>query len=175
MNAANKVPRPPARRPGSPAPSWRSWRPYYGASTTAAPVSASQPSYEAIAERADCARSVVAEARKALEWAGVLTWQNRITRVWERCRDLFGRDGWRWRLEVRTSNAYIFRDPKAPSFPVRKSVRNTRSRYFLSFSRRIPAGPEGKRGIEQGADRAVEAPPPCGAFTEQLAILQPGI
>ena len=115
MNAANKVPGPPARRPGSPAPSWRSWRPYYGASTTAAPVSASPPSYEAIAERADCARSVVAEARKALEWAGVLTWQNRITRVWERCRDLFGRDGWRWRLEVRTSNAYIFRDPKAPN------------------------------------------------------------
>src|SRR5215472_12226756 len=70
------------------------------------------PSYERIAERAGCARSTVAEALKALEWAGVLSWQNRITRVRERCRDLFGRDGWRWRV-IRTSNAYVFRDPKA--------------------------------------------------------------
>jgi Helix-turn-helix domain len=31
------------------------------------------PSYEAIAERAGCARSTVAEALKALEWAGVLS------------------------------------------------------------------------------------------------------
>ena len=39
------------------------------------------PSYETIAARAECARSTVAEALKALEWAGVLTWQNRITRI----------------------------------------------------------------------------------------------
>jgi hypothetical protein len=70
------------------------------------------PSYERIAERAGCARSTVAEAIKALEWAGVLTWQNRITRVRERCADLFGREAWRWRV-IRTSNAYVFRDPKA--------------------------------------------------------------
>ena len=68
------------------------------------------PSYERIAERAQCARSTVAEAIKALESAGVLTWQNRITRIQERCRDLFGHDGWRWRV-IRTSNAYVFRDP----------------------------------------------------------------
>jgi hypothetical protein len=68
------------------------------------------PSYERIAEKAGCARSTVAEAIKALEWAGVLTWQNRITRVRERCRDLWGRSGWQWRV-VRTSNAYTFRDP----------------------------------------------------------------
>jgi hypothetical protein len=37
------------------------------------------PSYETIAAKAGCARSTVAEALKALEWAGVLTWQNRIT------------------------------------------------------------------------------------------------
>ena len=36
--------------------------------------------YEAIAAKAECARSTVAEALKALEWAGVLTWQHRITR-----------------------------------------------------------------------------------------------
>jgi hypothetical protein len=71
------------------------------------------PSYESIAAKAECTRSTVAEALKALEWAGVLTWQNRITRIRERCRDLFGRNGWRWRV-IRTSNAYVFQDPKAP-------------------------------------------------------------
>jgi hypothetical protein len=69
------------------------------------------PSYERIAEQARCARSTVAVALKALEWAGVLTWQHRITRVRERCTDLFGHDGWRWRV-IRTSNAYVFSDPQ---------------------------------------------------------------
>jgi hypothetical protein len=68
------------------------------------------PSYEAIADRAGCARSTVAEALKALEWAGVLTWQHRIIRIRERCTDLFGREGWEWRVH-RRSNAYVFRDP----------------------------------------------------------------
>ena len=67
------------------------------------------PSYEAIATRAECARSTVAEALKALEWAGVLTWQNRITRI--HVRDLFGHWASRWRV-IRTSNAYVFRDPQ---------------------------------------------------------------
>jgi hypothetical protein len=53
----------------------------------------------------------LAEALKVLEWAGVLTWQHRITRIRERCQDLFGRDGWRWRV-IRTSNAYVFHDTK---------------------------------------------------------------
>ena len=70
------------------------------------------PSYAAIAAKAECARSTVAEALKVLEWAGVLTWQHRIARVRERCRDLWGREGWRWRV-IRTSNAYVFRDPGA--------------------------------------------------------------
>ena len=69
------------------------------------------PGYERIAEQARCARSTVAEALKVLEWAGVLTWQHRITRIRERCTDLFGRISWRWRV-IRTSNAYVFRDPK---------------------------------------------------------------
>jgi hypothetical protein len=46
-----------------------------------------------------------------LEWAGVLTWQHRITRIRERCTDLFGHISLRWRV-IRTSNAYVFRDPK---------------------------------------------------------------
>ena len=70
------------------------------------------PSYARIAEKAGCARSTVAEALRVLEWAGILTWQQRIARVRERCRDLFGRDGWRWRV-VRSSNAYAFPDPVA--------------------------------------------------------------
>ena len=69
------------------------------------------PSYEAIAAKAECARSTVAEALKALEWAGVLTWQNRITRALVRQRDLFGRWSHRWTV-IRTSNAYVFRDPQ---------------------------------------------------------------
>jgi hypothetical protein len=71
------------------------------------------PGYEAIAAKAECARSTVAEALKALEFAGVLTWQNRITRVAVREVDLFGRWASRWRV-IRTSNAYVFRDPQRP-------------------------------------------------------------
>jgi hypothetical protein len=70
------------------------------------------PSYERIAEKAECCRRTVAEALKVLEWAGVLNWQHRITRIRERCTDLFGREGWRWRV-IRTSNAYQFIDPQA--------------------------------------------------------------
>jgi hypothetical protein len=68
------------------------------------------PSYERIAEAAHCARSTVAEALKALEDAGVLSWVQRIKRVRERCPDLLGDEGWRWRV-LRTSNAYAFTDP----------------------------------------------------------------
>ena len=68
------------------------------------------PSYESIAAKAECARSTVAEALKVLEWAGVLTWVHRIARIQVRERDLFGRWASRWRV-IRTSNAYVFRDP----------------------------------------------------------------
>ena len=68
------------------------------------------PSYERIAEAAGCARSTVAEALRALEVAGVLSWVNRIKRVREPCSDLLGDQGWRWRV-LRTSNAYAFNDP----------------------------------------------------------------
>jgi AraC-like DNA-binding protein len=68
------------------------------------------PSYETIAEAAHCARSTVAEALKALEDAGIMTWVQRVKRVRERCADLLGDNGWRWRV-LRTSNAYAFTDP----------------------------------------------------------------
>jgi Helix-turn-helix domain len=72
------------------------------------------PSYETIAEAAGCARSTVAEAIKALDDAGILTWVQRVKRVRERCSDLLGANGWRWRV-LRTSNAYAFTDPSPAS------------------------------------------------------------
>ena len=61
-----------------------------------------------------------------LEWAGILTWQNRITRIRERCTDLWGREGWRWRV-IRTSNCYQFRDLQAQlaGVPASKSDQRT--------------------------------------------------
>src|SRR5277367_3455883 len=56
------------------------------------------PSYERIAEAAHCARSTVAEAIRALEDAGVLSWVHRLKRVREHCADLLGNNGWRWRV-----------------------------------------------------------------------------
>jgi hypothetical protein len=69
------------------------------------------PSYEKIAEKAGCARSTVAQAIKALEEAGLLTWVHRIARIRERGPDLFGIWANRWRV-IRTSNGYQFIDPK---------------------------------------------------------------
>jgi Helix-turn-helix domain len=80
------------------------------------------PSYETIAAKAECARSTVAAALKVLEWAGVLTWEHRIARIQVRERDLFGRWASRWRV-IRTSNAYVFRDPgpRVAGVPASKS------------------------------------------------------
>jgi hypothetical protein len=68
------------------------------------------PSYEAIAKKAKCCVRTVYEAIHALEAADVLSWANRIVREQVRERDLFGKWASRWRI-VRTSNAYVFRDP----------------------------------------------------------------
>jgi hypothetical protein len=43
----------------------------------------------------------------------VLTWAHRIARIQVREVDLFGRWASRWRV-IRTSNAYVFRDPQQP-------------------------------------------------------------
>ena len=74
------------------------------------------PSYEKIAARAGCARSTVAEAIKALEDAGILSWVNRIKRVAEASVDLFGRRIRKTRV-IRTSNGYQFIDPQPPKRP----------------------------------------------------------
>jgi hypothetical protein len=75
------------------------------------------PSLETIAEKAGCARSTVAEAIKALEDAGLLTWVNRIDRIRECAPDLFGQWATRWRV-IRRSNGYRFNDPAPCKTPV---------------------------------------------------------
>jgi hypothetical protein len=92
------------------------------------------PSYEAIAAKAECHRDTVCEALKALEWAGVLTWQNRITRALVRQRDLFGRWSNRWTV-VRTSNAYVFRDPMAENSHFRAASENPTGTQNQDISR----------------------------------------
>jgi hypothetical protein len=68
------------------------------------------PSYETIAEKARCCRDTVYEAILALEATGVFSWVNRIDRVAERGKDLFGQWMTSYRI-VRRSNVYQFRDP----------------------------------------------------------------
>jgi hypothetical protein len=73
----------------------------------------------------------------------VLTWQNRITYILERERDLFGRRASR-RQVIRTSNAYVFRDPKpglAHSFssPVLATPVDPDSRELSNLSQTEPA------------------------------------
>ena len=92
------------------------------------------PSYETIATAADCDRSTVAEAIKTLEDVGILTWVNRITRIREASRDLFGKIVLRWRV-IRTSNSYHFLDPQP--------VKTPSSRVYL-LSRKFPLEPRFK-------------------------------
>ena len=68
------------------------------------------PSYERIAQVANCCRSTVSRAIRALETAGVLTWVQRLTKIRVREWDLFGQEAQRWQV-IRTSNSYCFRDP----------------------------------------------------------------
>ena len=85
------------------------------------------PSYETIAAKAGCARSTVAEAIKALEDAGVLTWVNRIARIREPVQDLFGHLVAKWRV-IRISNAYSFVDP-CPARPPASLVQGSKSEF----------------------------------------------
>jgi hypothetical protein len=58
----------------------------------------------------DATSSVI--TRRTLERAGILSWVNRLVKVRVAERDLFGRIVHGWRV-LRTSNAYVFRDPGA--------------------------------------------------------------
>ena len=88
------------------------------------------PSYERIAEAAGAARSTVAEAIKALEDAGILSWVNRLKRVSGAAgRDLFGHRIRKTRV-LRTSNGYVFIDPQPSKRP--ESLENTSKSDFQS-------------------------------------------
>jgi hypothetical protein len=65
-------------------------------------------------------------AMHALEDAGILSWVNRIHRIGSRERDLFGQWATTWRV-VRTSNAYVFCDPKIAAQRGRPSNTDFRS------------------------------------------------
>jgi Helix-turn-helix domain len=81
------------------------------------------PSYETIAEKARCCQRTVYEAIMALEDTGVFSWINRIDRVAERVKDLFGHWTNVYRI-VRRSNVYQFRDP-LPCAETIKSLRKS--------------------------------------------------
>jgi hypothetical protein len=97
------------------------------------------PSYEAIAAKAECCRDTVCEAIKALAFAGVLTWVNRIVRERVRERDLFGQWVSRWRV-LRTSNAYAFRDPN-PAMASRPASKSESPPGTLNQGFSIPEAP----------------------------------
>src|SRR4051794_24482808 len=91
------------------------------------------PSYETIAAKAECCRDTVYEALKVLELAGVLTWHHRIARIQVRERDLLGRWASRWRV-IRTSNAYVFRDPQQRSASKSENPGGTPIQEFQSLT-----------------------------------------
>ena len=62
------------------------------------------------------------EAIKIFEQAAILTWVNRIARIKVPDIDLLGHRVWRWQI-IRTSNAYIFRDP-LPCAPHRQNYKS---------------------------------------------------
>ena len=100
------------------------------------------PSYDTIADRAGCARSTVYEAIRALETAGILTWVNRLVRIRETGVDLFGQAANRWRV-IRTSNAYVFRDPQvshAATFASKSELQTGTGTQDLFFPRVAEAG-----------------------------------
>ena len=96
----------------------------------------------------------------------MLSWQHRITWIRERCRDLWGREGWRWRV-VRISNADAFRDPQtagsggfASKFENPPGTPDQENSKLLQASAVDPNSPletrfaaaiAAKDGIEQGA------------------------
>jgi hypothetical protein len=84
------------------------------------------PSYETIAAQAKCCRMTVYEAILALEETGVFSWVQRIDRVAEKAKDLFGQWATTYRI-VRRSNVYQFRDP-LPCAESLNSFRNS-SKY----------------------------------------------
>ena len=84
----------------------------------------------------------------------MLTWQNRIARIQVRERDLFGRWASRWRV-IRTSNAYVFRDPqqRPAGVPASKSENpsGTRNQEVIDSVLAPPRDPDSplERALQQ--------------------------
>jgi DNA-binding transcriptional MocR family regulator len=123
------------------------------------------PSYETMAARAGCARSTVAEAIKALEAAGILSWVNRITRIRDRVPDMFGQWASRWRV-IRTSNAYHFRDPKPSKSEIPPGTPNQEKQDSLcGWNRLSPPPSSSDSPLERSIGRFWQSLLPSG--TEQ--------
>jgi hypothetical protein len=123
------------------------------------------PSYEKIAEAAGCARATVAEALKTLEDVGILSWVHRVKRVRERCADLLGDNGWRWRV-LRTSNSYAFKDPSPaadrPNSSKSEKATGTPNQDFSS-----PMWRTGRASEPPGRPLAVAISRPKGSLMNQ--------
>jgi hypothetical protein len=131
------------------------------------------PSYEAIAEKAKCCRDTVYEAIKVLEAANVLTWVNRIWREQVRERDLFGKCATRWRI-IRTSNAYLFRDP-LPCAEGRGTSKSENPTGTLiqdfSISKKEPTEPvDNLSGMDRGLLKALQRLGTAIANREGIAV-----
>lgn len=75
----------------------------------------------------------------------------------ERCRDLWGREGWRWRV-IRTSNAYVFHDPAAAArrrLPTSK-CKNPSGTLGQEDSYSSPAVTVAARPVSEALNKALE-------------------
>ena len=128
------------------------------------------PGYEQIAEAAGCARSTVAEAIKALEDAGIMSWVHRLKRVRLPCADLFGESSGSRIVPQRTSNAYHFTDPGMPAGRLNSPESDFPSGtpnqvYFSSFVAAYGSertGRSGRKEAQQG--EGSQNPPPDRVF-----------
>ena len=131
------------------------------------------PSYEAIAKKAVCCRDTVYEAIRALEAADVLTWVNRIVRQQVRELDLFGQWTTRQRV-VRTSNAYLFRDPLpcAEGRPAAKSENppGTQNQDSSILKKEAPATTDSLVGMGGGLLKALYSLGKAMAEREGIAV-----
>jgi hypothetical protein len=89
------------------------------------------PGYEAIAEKARCHRDTVYEAIKALQDSGILDWVHRFDKV-------FVKGSWQ---VIRTSNAYLFRDPLPCGSTIENRDRSENSAGTLHPQEKIPKVP----------------------------------
>jgi hypothetical protein len=115
------------------------------------------PAYATIADKAHCAPSTVGEAIRMLEAVGILSWCNRIHRVRFRERDLFGQWTTAWRL-LRTSNAYVFHDPKIAAQQGRPSNTEFRCGPLDAYKKQSGARLDGAQVTQGETSRAPPMP-----------------